>query len=115
MTHFHVSAWTLAIVLFIITFFVMKSDREKPAKILHMIVRVFYILILATGADLLRIYFTNDVWGAPILKAIIGILVIGFMEMILIRTKKSKSTGMFWGLWVVSLIAVFFMGYGVLG
>lgn len=114
MIHFHITSWSLAILFFVITYFLMKSGKEKPAKILHMITRLFYILVLATGLDLVRVYFMSGEWFLPGLKMLLGILLIGTMEMTLIRTKKQKQITMPWVLTFILFIAVLFMGYGVL-
>lgn len=44
MTHMHLTAIILTIILFIVTYFLQKSG--KNTKVLHMILRVLYILIL---------------------------------------------------------------------
>ena len=41
---------------------------------------------------------------------IVGILVIAFMEMVLVRTKKGKSTGMVWTLFVLAFLYVLYLG-----
>lgn len=39
-----------------------------------------------------------------------GILVIAGMEMVLVKMSKNKATGAFWGLFIIALVAVFYLG-----
>jgi uncharacterized membrane protein SirB2 len=108
MTHMHIFSWAVAAILFFIAASMNKSENAKGFKIVHMILRVFYILIIVSGI----ILFTS---GATIpasynIKALFGIIVIGMMEIILIRSKKGKSTGALWAVFVLSFLAAIYMG-----
>ncbi|MDQ0217565.1 DUF1516 family protein [Peribacillus cavernae] len=103
MTHMHITTWVVALILFFIAMSMDKSSRGF--KILHMIVRVFYVLIILTGFALIGSAF--DVYW---LKAIVGIIVIGMMEMILVRAKKGKSTGALWIVFIIAFLVVLYMG-----
>ncbi len=66
--------------------FVTKCEGRK---ITHMILRLFYILIILTGAELF-VRFAN--WNGEYAgKMILGIITIGLMEMLLIRKKKTNQ------------------------
>jgi hypothetical protein len=41
---------------------------------------------------------------------IMGLIVIGMMEMILIRSKKGKSTGGLWAVFVIAFLIVLYLG-----
>lgn len=108
-THAHVTSWVVAIILFVIAATVLnKAGKEKSQKIVKMILRLFYLFILATGALLLFGGVVID--GEYIGKAILGILTIGFMEMILARSSKGKSNGLFWVLFIIVLILTIVLG-----
>ncbi|MFS0655982.1 YisL family protein [Bacillus sp. 179-C3.3 HS] len=107
-THLHITVWVLGIILFFVAF-ALAGNRDKGAKIVHMIVRLFYVLIIATGVELyvrtgMKIPgYQGEYFG----KMLLGILVIGFMEMVLVRKKKGKSiTGVLIGFIVVAIVTI---------
>ncbi|MFJ8234607.1 YisL family protein [Ureibacillus sp. NPDC094379] len=104
-THLHVTTWVVAIVLFLIAALASKS------KGLHMVLRLFYILIIITGGALFieaMSYGQGMDYG---IKFLLGLLVIGMMEMILVRKAKNKPTTVFWILFVIFLFAVLYYGF----
>ncbi|MFJ7365043.1 YisL family protein [Peribacillus frigoritolerans] len=103
MTHMHITAWVIGIILFFVTYSMLKGENPK-AKMLHMITRLFYLLIFLTGGMLITDF------GAYAVKLIVGIIVIAAMEMVLVRTKKGKSTGAMWILFIVALVFVLYLG-----
>lgn len=108
-THAHVTSWVVAIILFVIAATVLnKAGKEKSQKIVKMTLRLFYLFILATGALLLFGGVVID--GEYIGKAVLGILTIGFMEMILARSSKGKPIGLFWVLFIIVLILTIVLG-----
>jgi uncharacterized membrane protein YhaH (DUF805 family) len=110
----HVGFWQLALVLFVISFILLIAKKPKAQKVTHMILRLLYVCIFITGLYLVfHVFSTYGIW--VIIKMICGLGVLGMMEMVLVRRLKQKSTGLFWGLLIVFLIIVFYIGYGVLG
>ncbi len=69
-THMHITAWVIGIILFFVTYSMLKGANPK-AKMLHMITRLFYLLIFLTGGMLITDF------GAYAVKMIVGIIVIG--------------------------------------
>jgi uncharacterized membrane protein SirB2 len=117
MIHAHVTSWFLALVLFFIAYMLYKKDAEKKAKILHMITRVLYLAILATGGHIFAGYLmdpgiTNN--GPIIVKGILGLAVIALMEIILIKRKRGEVRPLQWVLFFIALLLVFYYGYVVL-
>ncbi|GGE50266.1 UPF0344 protein [Pullulanibacillus camelliae] len=112
--HAHVGFWTLGLIVFVLTFILYIIGKNKPAKILHMILRLLYILIFITGVVMVSKWYGGDKFGWPTLKGIFGLLVIAMMEMILIKTNKRVSTVFYWLILIISLAGVFYIGYGVL-
>lgn len=105
-TDLHITTWVVGIVIFLIA-----ALSGKQSKGLHMTLRLFYILIIITGGAL---FIEAMKFGQGMLygfKFIGGILVIGMMEMVLVRQKKNKPTTMFWILFVVFLLITLFLGF----
>jgi len=107
-THLHITTWVIAIVLFLIAAFMQRDSKGR--KILHMVLRLFYILIIITGLTLFIEWSSSDpmVYG---IKFLLGILTIGMMEMVLVRSKKQKPVTMFWALFALFLFATMFVGF----
>lgn len=111
-THLHITTWVIALILFIVAVGLQKSGNAKAQKIVHMVLRLFYLLTFMTGGMIVHFAFS----AYPVmyvLKVIFGILVIGFFEMILVRGKKEKKTATFWILLLVSLIVTFYLGFAL--
>lgn len=102
-THFHLTTWIIGIILFFVTFAMLKGGNPK-VKMMHMVTRLFYILIFLSGGMLISDF------GAYALKMFVGIAVIAFMEFVLVRTKKEKPTAIFWTLFVVLFVYVVYLG-----
>jgi hypothetical protein len=116
MQHAHMTAWFLALVLFIVAIFLHKGGKAKGAKIVQMIIRVMYLLILATGFMMLSKASSSGLLSSDfalqyILKVILGIGVIGVFEMILARTKKHKSTGVMWIVFAIVFALTLYLGF----
>ncbi|WP_017754564.1 YisL family protein [Calidifontibacillus oryziterrae] len=118
MTHAHVTTWFIAVILFFVSYSMQKSGKERPAKIMKMILRLFYILILATGAHLFGVWATrlgaNIITSHVLIKAIFGLWVIFAMEFVLDRLAKGKPTGIFWAQFVISLLLAMIWGWVVI-
>lgn len=107
-THLHITTWVVALILFFVANSLFKSGKEKPFKIVHMTLRLFYLLIIGSGLQLLL--GLGSISGEYIGKAILGVYVIAMMEMILVRAKKKKPTRIFWIQFVIVLIVVILLG-----
>lgn len=108
MIHLHFTSVIIAVILFFVA--VMMQNGSKGQKISHMILRVFYILIIISGG----VVFSSAMAGSMAmeygLKLLGGLLVIGMMEMVLVRKQKSKSTGVLWALFIIFLVFTVYMG-----
>lgn len=107
-THLHITTWVIGIVLFLAAAFM--ANESKGRKIIHMILRLFYILIIITGLTLFIAHSSADamLYG---MKFLFGILTIGMMEMVLVRSKKQKPVTLFWALFAVFLFVTMFLGF----
>lgn len=107
-THLHITTWVIAVVLFLVAAFMQRDSKGR--KILHMVLRLFYVLIIITGLTLFIEWSSSDpmLYG---IKFLLGVLTIGMMEMVLVRSKKQKPVTMFWALFAVFLFATVFIGF----
>lgn len=107
MGHMHITAWALALILFVVALVLHNSGKEKASKIVHMSLRLIYLLIIFTGVMML----TNGISSLHTLKIIGGVLVISMLEMILIGQKKQSNTKSLWIILIISLIGTIFLGF----
>lgn len=111
MLHLHLTAIIVSFILFIAVYFMYKKNNtaeNKSAFIMHMVLRVFYLLVLFSG---IMVYVGNmegiSNAGSHMqygIKALLGILSIGFMEMAIVRLKKNSAKATV--LLVICLIAI---------
>lgn len=110
-THLHLTTWIIALILF----FIAVASPKKMTGV-HMVLRVFYILIIITGGALFLEYrdmIASTHNGSSMtydMKVLFGILVIGFMEMILVRKNKGKSVNIFWVLFAIVFLVTLYLG-----
>ncbi|WP_342542016.1 YisL family protein [Paenisporosarcina sp. FSL H8-0542] len=109
-THLHITAWVLGIILFFVS---VLLKTGKGQKITHMVLRLVYVFIILTGVALFMVGMDSDMGMLYGFKFLGGILVIGMMEMILVRMKKQKPTTMFWVLLFVFLFITMFLGFSL--
>lgn len=116
MTDMHITSWVLAFILLILITMFHKQGKEKPAKIMHMILRLDYLFILYTGGSLLGNYFTIDVLGEQmgevIVKVIAGLWVIVAMEMVGVKHAKGKPAKNWWIQLIIAALIAIILGFG---
>lgn len=107
-THLHITMWVVGIVLFLVAAFMHRDSKGR--KIVHMITRLIYVLIIITG---LTLFIEHSSYDAMLygLKFLFGLLTIGMMEMVLVRGKKQKPVTLFWVLFAVFLLVTLFLGF----
>ena len=108
MTHMHITTWVLAVILVIIAVAMLKKGNQKGYKITHMILRIDYLLILATGFDLM---FRGNVIGEYYAKAVLGIIVIGLAEMLLTRMNKNVNAKGMGAAFVITVLLTIAFGF----
>ena len=108
-THAHITTWVIAIILFFVAVGLHNAGKNKGMKIVHMVLRLFYLLIILTGSLLFWKHQGIDpaLYG---IKGLVGIWVIGMFEMVLVRMNKGKNTKVFWILLILSLVIVLYLG-----
>lgn len=111
-THLHVTAWVVAFILLIVAIVLHKKGNEKAAKIVHMILRLDYLVILYSGGDLLMNYLNGSpLMAEAIVKGIAGIGVIAGMEMTLGKIKDGDSAKVGWIVLLVSFLITLVLGF----
>ena len=104
----HQGAWAFLIIFFLVSFTLYKTHKMKSAKVVSMILRLFYLIMFLSGLELLITY------GFPphyFVKGIIALLMIGFMEMALRKAKRGQSGMVGFILAFVSALLVVIMGF----
>ncbi|GAE37335.1 DUF1516 family protein [Halalkalibacter akibai] len=110
----HKDSWYVLLILFFVAYFLLKANKHKAAKILHMIVRLFYVIMIFSGVIRLTVWNFEITY---VVKGILAIVLIYAMEMILVRTKKGTigtKAPMYWGLFVISLVVVLLLGLRII-
>ncbi len=106
MTHAHLTTLVLTCILFFITIF--QQSKGKNIKIWQMVLRISYILVLATGFMLFMVVYKMTF--LYILKAVVGMLMIGVFEMVIAWREKGKSTAPLWILFIITLAVLIYLG-----
>jgi len=114
MTHLHIFSWVLALVLLGVAVWLYRFGKAKPGKIVHMVLRLDFLLILYSGGSLLGDYFTgiSGYTGEVIVKALAGIWVIASIEMIANKAKKREPARTWWIQFFISFIIAVVLGFG---
>ncbi|HLR53670.1 MAG TPA: YisL family protein [Pseudogracilibacillus sp.] len=110
MAHLHITAWVIAFILLFVASSMYQRGSKKPGKILHMIVRLDYLLILYSGGSLFAEY--TNISGELIIKVLAGLWAIASIEMILVKTGKEKPAKSWWIQFVIAAIIAIALGFG---
>ncbi|MBD3110298.1 YisL family protein [Bacillus sp. AGMB 02131] len=112
MSHMHITSWVAAIVLLFVAMSMLKKGNQSNYKMMHMILRVVYLMIIGTGVMMILSIdsFSNlsaGLKGEYISKVVLGVVIIGLMEMTLGKMSKGKSAkGLLIGMAVVFVLTV---------
>lgn len=114
-THLHLGAWIIAFILLFAVVLLHKQGNARAAKIVQMILRLFYIVILISGIILLWGYFHGSKYlVVALIKSFMGIWLIGAMEMVSIRTAKEQATKSAWIQLIIAFVITLVLGFQVL-
>ncbi|MCM2675393.1 DUF1516 family protein [Alkalicoccobacillus plakortidis] len=119
----HAGSWAFLLLFFLAAYFLFRFGKPKASKIIYMIVRLFYIIMLVSGIGMLVFNLNasadigNFVSGniSFLIKGLLAIMLIGIMEVIMGKTKRRETTGSLWIVFVVLMVAVVALGYLKLG
>jgi uncharacterized membrane protein SirB2 len=107
MTHAHLTSLVLSLIFLIII--VILQSKGKNIKIWHMVLRASYILIILTGGMLFLAAYSIPV--SYYFKSILGIVMIGLFEMVIVRKQKGKRTDIIWIAFSIVLVILFVLGF----
>lgn len=107
-THLHIFTWVVGVIAFIVAAVMQKGSKGR--KITHMVARLFYVLILLSGIFLFVAHSSLDaaLYGV---KFLAGLIVIGLMEMVLIRSEKGKNVKPLWIVFFIVLLITLYLGF----
>lgn len=109
MIHLHLTTIILAVILYIVALvFYRKNSPNNTGKMMHMILRADYIFLIFSG---LIVYIQNmegitasDSHMEYGIKALLGLITVGLMEMSLIKSNKNAPSAN--GLTIAFIIVV---------
>lgn len=105
----HAGSWAILVLLLVISFFAYKQNISL------MIQRLFYLIMLISGFGMIILQFTMGAFPfLYIIKGIIAIALIGVMETIVGRRKRSEPTATRWVVFGILLLIVLLIGYDVI-
>lgn len=107
----HRGSWFLLLVLFLLSYFLLSVGKEKIGKITHMVLRLFYIIMLFSGIGLLVAYNFSAFYSV---KGIIALIMIGLMEISCVRAMKGKPNRIVFYAGSILLLVVILMGFRVI-
>lgn len=108
MLHLHITAWVVAFILFFVT--ASMYTNGKNGKVTHMILRLFYLIIIFSGAMLFFSY--SNISGELIVKVIAGLWAVIAMEMVSVRASKGKPTKGAWIQFFIAALIAIVLGFG---
>ena len=112
MTHMHITSWVAAIVLLFLAISFLKKGNQSSYKMTHMILRIVYLVVIGTGTMMILSIdsFSSlpaGYIGEYISKIVLGVIIIGLTEMVLVKMSKGKSVkGVLIGLTVAFILTV---------
>jgi hypothetical protein len=106
LTHLHITVIVLTVLIFFVTIFLQKQG--KNIKIIKMLLRCMYLLVIATGTMLFSVVYNISL--LYILKAVLGLGMIGLFEMILSFGGKRKNNRGLWILFALVLVGLLYLG-----
>jgi len=106
--HMHVTAWFTALVLFGSALVFRRAGMVRAEKIIFIVLRIFYLFIIATGVKLLS--FLAEFQPVYILKTVSGLFVISLIEMVSARDRKGKNTPAYWILLALLFVYTLYLG-----
>jgi uncharacterized membrane protein SirB2 len=110
--HSHSSAWGLMLLLGIITYVLLRLNKQKAGKVFAMILRLTYIGVLITGIWLIvQFQYTNPIYYV---KGLLAIISIGLLETSLVRARKQKASTISFVIALLVIVIVILMGFGVI-
>lgn len=108
-TYTHMISWFILLFLFFFVLIMHKGSKER--KILHMIIRFMYVIVIITGGALYLLMMNSDLSFVYMLKVIAGIAFIALAEITIIRANKSKKYQIPFLLSLAMIFLMMILGY----
>lgn len=105
--HIHTLFWFLLIIFYVVALLRFRATQQQP-KVWHALLRLSFVLTLIAGVYAI---IENDRGGFYHIKGTIAIVMLGLMEVSLVRQYKRKPAKLFVILSFVLLAVIIFMGY----
>src|SRR5699024_5572937 len=112
LAHLHITAWVLAIILLFISFSMYKGGKMKPARILRMILRLDYLLLLYSGGSLFASYL--NIGFLVIVKVLSGIWAIISREMSGGKGSRGNPSDSVWTQFFIAVVIAIVLAFGFL-
>ncbi|WCN39291.1 DUF1516 family protein [Aneurinibacillus uraniidurans] len=112
MVHIHTGLWSLLLILFVLSFIILRLGNEQGYKILHMLTRLVMLLVIVSGFMLVSAYNFIPI---TLVKGSLALFLIGLMEMILLDAYKGERRPILWVLFIIDLLVVMYIGYKMIG
>lgn len=107
----HQGSWAILAVFFLIAFLLYRSRKVKAGTILHMIARLFYVIMLVSGVGMLAA-INFDLFYVT--KGLIAILMLAFMEVAAGKAKRNENSLGSLFIVLLLLLVVVLMGFRVI-
>lgn len=107
MTHIHLAALGLTLILFFIVYVLYAVKKNKIAAVLHQVHRLSYLFVIMTGFILLPMLPFSL---GRISKVVLGLLTIGVMEIVLVHQSKGLIKTRDWLIFVIFLTVTILTG-----
>lgn len=109
----HKSGWLLMVIMFIVSYALIKKNSQSGAKVTSMILRLLYLVMLISGAVMLYRYNFSFVF---VIKGLLAVVLIAIMEATLGRVKRQPGAkmGVPWLLFIIVLVLVVLIGFKVI-
>lgn len=108
-TYTHMFSWFVLLFLFFFVLIMHKGSNGR--KILHMIVRLMYVIVIITGGALYVLMMNSDLSFVYILKVVAGLIFIVLVEITIIRANQSKKFQIPFLLSLVMIFLMMILGY----
>src|SRR5690625_2844295 len=110
LAHLHITGWVLAFILLFVVSNYYRQAKGSRGKVLHMILRLMYLVILFSGISLFMSY--HQISGELIIKVVAGLWAIVSMEMITVRTRKQLPVKSWWYQFAAVALIAIILGFG---
>lgn len=111
----HAGSWAITILLFFLSFMLLKMGKPTGKKITHMILRLFFVIMVVSGIGML---FTRSFPLIYVIKGLLAVWLIAVMERILSKSaagsERGASTTGLWIQFIIAIVLVILIGFNII-